>query len=55
MRLIRAERVSSGCGVVVVALVKRCEDPVIVEPLQCVLDRCGLHMLVEPDRSGKYP
>ena len=35
---------------------KGCEGPVMVEPLQSVLDSSGLemeHMLVEPDRSGK--
>ena len=56
VRLIRAERVPSRCGVVVEALVEGCEGPVMVEPLQSVLGSCGLemeHMLVEPDRSGK--
>ena len=56
VRLIRAERVPSRCGVVVEALVEGCEGPVMVEPLQSVLGSCGLeieHMLVEPDRSGE--
>ena len=44
VRLIRAERVSSRCGVVVEALVEGCEGPVMVEPLQSVLGSCGLEM-----------
>ena len=44
VRLIRAERVPSRCGVVVEALVEGCEGPVMVEPLQSVLGSCRLEM-----------